>query len=289
MQSTYQVVRRQVIKSFRLLALVVAVGFVCPIVPVEAQTPPAVASGETPPPPVPEKKSLFKTIAQGGWVMWPIGLTSVFTVYLVVDMYMRTAQKKLCPDSEISKARHFFQSGDYVACYQTMKSVPCAYNNCVKYALSFVGKGKEQTEEALMLEVERESNRLQNRINYLSVIGVCAPMIGLLGTVVGMMGAFDSLGKGGAAGGGNETSELSHHIGEVLVATASGLFIAIPAFMFFYLLRNHLSAQIHYLEDQVSALFRNMPYDHFHGLEIGEEVTYAAVPNWVEGGVAAEA
>lgn len=221
--------------------------------------------------------------------MVPIGLTSVFTVYLVVDMYMRTAQKKLCPDSEVSKARHFFQAGDYVSCYQSMKSVPCAYNNCVKYALSFVGKGKEQTEEALMMEVERESNRLQNRINYLSVIGVCAPMIGLLGTVVGMMGAFDSLGKGGAAGGGNETSELSHHIGEVLVATASGLFIAIPAFMFFYLLRNHLSAQIHYLEDQVSALFRNMPYDHFHGLEIGEEVTYAAVPNWVEGGVPSEA
>jgi biopolymer transport protein ExbB len=159
----------------------------------------------------------------------------------------------------------------------------------VKYALSFVGKGKEQTEEALMMEVERESNRLQNRINYLSVIGVCAPMIGLLGTVVGMMGAFDSLGKGGAAGGGNETSELSHHIGEVLVATAAGLFIAIPAFMFFYLLRNHLAAQIHFLEDQVNALFRNMPYDHFHGLEIGEEVTYAAVPNWVEGGVPVEA
>ena len=39
----------------------------------------------------------------------------------------------------------------------------------------------------------------------------------------------------------------------------------------------------------VNALFRNMPYDHFHGLEIGEEVTYAAVPNWVEGGVPVEA
>ena len=61
----------------------------------------------------------------------------------------------------------------------------------------------------------------------------------------------------------------------------SGLFIAIPAFMFFYLLRNRLSAQVHELEDQVTSLFRNMPYDHFHGLEIGEEATYAALPNWI--------
>jgi biopolymer transport protein ExbB len=153
----------------------------------------------------------------------------------------------------------------------------------VKYGLSFVGKGKDQTEEALLVEVGRENARIQNRINYLSVIGVCTPMIGLVGTVMGMMKAFDELGASGAG----ETSALAGHIGEVLVATASGLFIAIPAFMFFYILRNRLSAQVHDLEDQVTSLFRNMPYDHFHGLEIGEEATYAALPNWV--GVEAEA
>ena len=93
--------------------------------------------------------------------------------------------------------------------------------------------------------------------------------------------------SGLGASGAGETSALAGHIGEVLVATASGLFIAIPAFMFFYILRNRLSAQVHDLEDQVTSLFRNMPYDHFHGLEIGEEATYAALPNWV--GVEAEA
>ena len=96
------------------------------------------------------------------------------------------------------------------------------------------------------------------------------------------MGAFESLGKDGASGGGDGTSELAHHIGEVLMATASGLLIAIPAFMFFYILKNRLAAKMHDLEDKTQSLFRNMPYDHFHGLEIGEEVTYAALPNWVE-------
>jgi biopolymer transport protein ExbB len=231
----------------------------------------------------PQKKSMWDTIKQGGWVMWPIGICSVFTIYLVVDIYLRTSDEKLAPSEEVEKAQQLFMAGDYVNAYQVMKATPCAYNNIVKYGLSYVGKGKEQTEEALLVELGRENARLQNKINYLSVIGVCTPMIGLLGTVVGMMGAFAALGTSGAG----DTGALSHHIGEVLVATASGLFIAIPAFMFFYVLRNRLLAKMHDLEDKVMSLFRNMPYEHFHGLEIGEEVTYAALPNWLgEGAVA---
>lgn len=229
-------------------------------------------------------ESLMGKIKQGGIVMWPIAICSVFTIYLVVDIFLRTADKKLAPDEEVEKAQQLFMAGDYVNAYQVMKATPCAYNNIVKYGLSYVGKGKDQTEEALLVELGRENSRLQNKINYLSVIGVCTPMIGLLGTVVGMMGAFAALGTSGAG----DTSALSGHIGEVLVATASGLFIAIPAFMFFYILRNRLLAKMHSLEDKVMSLFRNMPYEHFHGLEIGEEVTYAALPNWLGENAAAQ-
>jgi biopolymer transport protein ExbB len=268
--------------ALRVIALLASFAVFVPI-PVRAQAAPAPTEDAAKA--APKKKTLFDDIKQGGIVMVPIVICSVFTIYLVVDMYSRLSMKKLAPEEEVAKARQFFLAGDYVNCYQAMKAVPCAFNNCVKYGLSFVGKGKEQTEDALLTEVGRENNRLQNRINYLSVIGVCTPMIGLLGTVVGMMGAFAALGESGAG----DTSKLSQHIGEVLVATASGLFIAIPAFMFFYILRNRLAKQIHELEDTVMSLYRNMPYDYFNGLEIGEEVTYAAVPNWIEDGAPAHA
>jgi biopolymer transport protein ExbB len=276
---------RSLATAFRYTLVACALWLTCPVTLVQAQEPAAPAGQTAPAKKAPHKKTLWDTIKQGGVVMVPIGIMSIFTIYLVIDVYMRTANKKLVPDEELAKARQFFMTGDYVNAYQVMKATPCAFNNCVKYGLAFVGKGKEQTEEALLVEVGRENNRLQNRINYLSVIGVCAPMVGLVGTVVGMMGAFASLGESGAG----DTSALSEHIGEVLVATASGLFIAIPAFMFFYILRNRLTAQMHWLEDEVTSIFRNMPYDHFHGLEIGEEVTYAALPNWLEAEPAAAA
>lgn len=269
--------------ALRLALIAGAFLVVCPV-PAYGQAPadgPAAteAAGGAKPKAAPHKKTLWERLKQGGIVMPFIGLCSVFVIYIVIDMLLRLSTNRLYPPVEVEKARQLFMAGDYVTCYQVMKATSCSFNNCVKYALSFVGKGKEQTEEAILVEVGRENARFQNRINYLSVIGVCSPMIGLLGTVIGMMGAFTTLGESGA----QDTAKLSEHIGEVLVATASGLFIAIPAFMFFYILRNRLALKMHELEDQVESLFRNMPYEHFHGLEIGEEVTYAALPNWVGG------
>ena len=121
---------------------------------------------------------------------------------------------------------------------------------------------------------------MQTFISYLSVIGVCAPMVGLLGTVTGMIKAFQVLGSSGIG----DPSQLSGAIGEVLVATASGLFIAIPAFFAFYFLRNRIARALHDIQDVLAVLFRKMPYDQLAGVQIGDEEIYAAQPNWIAGG-----
>ena len=73
---------------------------------------------------------------------------------------------------------------------------------------------------------------------------------------------------------------MSAKIGEVLVATASGLVIAIPAFMAFYFLRNRATASLHRVQDVITSLFRKMPYDSLAGVHLGDEELYAAEPNW---------
>jgi biopolymer transport protein ExbB len=143
-----------------------------------------------------------------------------------------------------------------------------------------VGEGHDATEAALFTELNKVNSAIQTRINYLSVIGVCTPMIGLTGTVTGMMSAFSTLSTSGAG----DPSKLSGAIGEVLIATASGLFIAVPAFMFFYFLRNRLQVGMSDLQEIVNSLFRKMPYQHLKDAHVGEEEFFAAVPNWVNGG-----
>jgi biopolymer transport protein ExbB len=67
----------------------------------------------------------------------------------------------------------------------------------------------------------------------------------------------------------------------VLVATASGLFIAIPAFTFYYVFRNWITGATAYCEDHINTLFRGMPYHEMEGVYFGAEPIFAASPNWV--------
>ena len=145
------------------------------------------------------------------------------------------------------------------------------------FRLPDLGEGKEVADDGMVGELAKENSHMQTYISYLSVIGVCTPMIGLLGTVTGMIKAFAKL---GAAGIG-DPSGLSAAIGEVLVATASGLVIAIPAFGAFYFLRNRAADVIHHLQDIVNSLFRKMPYETLAGVHLGDDELFAATPNWL--------
>lgn len=229
--------------------------------------------------------SLMDRFHEGGWVMYPLTLCSIALVWLTVDLWMRTSIKKMAPPSSVSQVQDLFRAGDYVGAYQFCKNNESPFSDITRVALSYAGEGQEATDTALFTELNKVNAQIQTRINYLSVLGVCTPMIGLVGTVVGMMGAFAELGTSGVG----DPAALAGHIGEVLIATASGLFIAVPAFMFFYFLRNRLQAAMHDLQDVLTSLFRKMPYAHLKDAHVGEEEFFAAVPNWVAGTDAAHA
>lgn len=238
---------------------------------------PALAQSPTPGPGVEQKKTLWQTIAQGGWVMVPIALCSIATLYLIGDGVLRTTPDRVAPPEHETNLKTLFRNGDYVGAYKYCKENPSPLTNVLKAGIGLLGEGKEVAEEGMTGELSKENSAMQTYISYLSVIGVTAPMIGLLGTVTGMIKAFAKL---GAAGIG-DPSGLSAAIGEVLVATASGLIIAIPAFMAFYFLRNRAMASLHHIQEVVNHLFRKMPYESLAGVHLGEEELYAAIPNWL--------
>lgn len=229
---------------------------------------------------VEETKSFFDTLKQGGWVMIPLAGFSIAMVWLIIDCTQRTSVKRLIPADDLEALQNHFRAGDYVGAYEATQSNPSCINNVVRGGLINIGDGKSATEEGIASEIEHEQSKIGTRISYLSVIGVCTPMVGLVGTVSGMIKAFGQLGKGNVA---QNTGELSAAIGEVLVATASGLVIAIPAFMAFYFLRNRLIGGMAEVEAEVGHLFRKFPYHLAEGVHIGDQELYANAPNWVEG------
>jgi biopolymer transport protein ExbB len=222
-------------------------------------------------------KTLWQQIQEGGWVMIPIGLTSVATLYLIGDGIIRTGRTRIAPADQEQNVKTLFRQGDYVSAYGYCKEHPSPLTNVLRVGIGLLGDGKQVAEEGMTGELAKENSKMQTYISYLSVIGVCTPMLGLLGTVTGMIKAFAKLGASGIG----DPSGLSAAIGEVLVATASGLFIAIPAFGAFYFLRNRAAASIHYIQDVINSLFRKMPYESLAGVHLGDDELYAAIPNWL--------
>ncbi len=222
-------------------------------------------------------KTLLQTLVEGGWVMFPIGIMSVLTVYLSTEGVRQTAIKKTSPPEFEAEVKALFQKGDYVGAYTFCRDNKSPLTNVLRVGISLLGDGKVVVEEGMLSEMAKENSSMSTLINYLSVIGVVTPMIGLLGTVTGMIKAFSTLGASGIG----DPSSLSGAIGEVLVATASGLVIAIPAFGMFYFLRSRATTAIHHIQDIVNQLFRKMPYAALEGVHISGEELYANIPNWL--------
>ncbi len=222
-------------------------------------------------------KSLLETIVEGGWVMFPIGIMSILTVYLSTDGVRNTSIKKTSPPAYEAEVKRLFQQGDYVGAYTFCRDNKSPLTNVLRVGISLLGDGKTMVEEGMISEMHKESASMGTQINYLSVIGVVTPMIGLLGTVTGMIKAFSTLGSSGIG----DPASLSGAIGEVLVATASGLVIAIPAFGMFYFLRSRSTTALHHIQDIINVLFRKMPYATLEGVHISGEEIYANIPNWM--------
>ncbi len=235
-----------------------------------AQTPAAAKPAAT-------QTNLLHKLVEGGWVMIPIGICSLATLYFIGDGVSRTARKKIAPEAHVAALKDLFRAGDYVGAYNYCKEHPSPLTNVLRTGISMSGEGKDVSEVAMQEELGKENSEIQTRISYLSVIGVCAPMIGLLGTVTGMIRAFNTLGQDGIG----DPGKLAGAIGEVLIATASGLFVAIPAFIAFYYLRNRSASALHAIQDAINNLFRRMPWHSLSNAHIGDDELFAAEPNWL--------
>lgn len=232
--------------------------------------------------PVEITTTMWQDLVAGGPVMIIIGLCSVATLYLIVDGLLRiTNFKRAIPKLHVTALQSVFRAGDYVGAYNFCKANPSVLTNVCRAGLTMAGEGKAATEEAVVAALSKENAKMQYFVSYLSVIGVCTPMIGLLGTVFGMKHAFRTLNVSGIG----DPGKLSGAIGEVLICTAFGLLIAIPAFFAYYWLRNRAAKLIHNVQETIGSLYRKMPYDYLAGVHIGDEELYAAVPNWVQGAV----
>jgi biopolymer transport protein ExbB len=217
-----------------------------------------------------ESMSVIQTILHGGPLIIGIWLailaTSIVMVTFIIQLFLVLRDEQLAPKALQESLASTIQSGNYQEAWEICRANKAYIAKVLGGAMERLGRGKDAVETALIEHGLREAQELKTKNSYLSVIGVIAPMIGLLGTVIGMMGAFAVLGQSGVA----DPRSLALRIGEVLMATASGLFIAIPAFIFYYYFRNRATIVVVNADDKLNRLIEDIPFEEISGIKIGE-------------------
>ena len=186
-----------------------------------------------------ETISLGDLLQQGGWAMYPLGLFSLAMFYFIIrNLFMLRERNLLRPDLK-DEIESLMRNCDVAG----VRSL-CAANDSLITAVLDAGMERISEEHTfdsvhVMEAIEEMGNEqlvtFMKPINYLSIIGGTAPMLGLLGTVSGMIKAFSIISQGGMG----DPGKLAGSIGEALVTTATGLVIAIPAMIAYFIFKNN--------------------------------------------------
>ena len=182
-------------------------------------------------------QSLIDMWKNGGWAMYPLTILSIAAFGLIVYNFMAVSVKQLLQPSLLPEIDAALKELDIERARSICDENPAPTTNIVHGGLARVdihSYDSEQVKEAIEESAAEELANPFVLINYLSVIGSLAPMVGLLGTVSGMVKAFNVIGAEGAA----NAQALAGNISEALITTASGMIVGIPAMFFFFFFKN---------------------------------------------------
>jgi biopolymer transport protein ExbB len=173
----------------------------------------------------------------GGWCMYPIGLLNIGAIAFAIYGFMLIGDKRMTQSNLVPGVQNSINQLDFRGAGALCSGSPGVFSNILNAGLIRLGATIDvDAADKAMEEAAVEENTAGLRpINYLSIIASIAPMFGLLGTVSGMIKAFQKIGLGGMG----KPEELAGNIGEAMITTAYGLIVGIPAMFFYFYIKGH--------------------------------------------------
>ncbi|MBA4104706.1 MAG: MotA/TolQ/ExbB proton channel family protein [Pirellula sp.] len=178
------------------------------------------------------------TLVGAEWVLWILVLLSVISVALIVDRCIYFYVRRIDADALGEELEKALQAGDVRGAFDLVKGSEAIECAVIAAGLPALRRGATACGEAMLAAKARMRPVVDARLSILATIGSNAPFIGLLGTVLGIVKAAHDL-AGGGSGTGDPNAVMAG-VFEALVATAVGLFVAIPAVVAFNLLQRRV-------------------------------------------------
>lgn len=210
-----------------------------------------------------ESVTLLQLIEAGGWVMYPIFLLSFITIYIFVERFLTIRAAAKGSEQFIEDVKDYVISGDVQGAMEFCDAHNSPVSRMIGKGLSRIGNDLKNIEASIENVAKIELNKLEKNLSMLATTSGAAPMIGFLGTVLGMIKTFIELHKGGGADGGRpDFTAMSAGIYEALVTTVAGLIVGIVAYVAY-----------NYLTSQIQKIVHKMEYSAVEFIDLLQEPT----------------
>ena len=184
---------------------------------------------------IPSETPLLSIIQAAGWPIWPLVACSILALALIIERFISLKTAKIAPPRLLDEALSVSRTGLPSPDVMRQLEQNSALGEVLASGFRTLYSDPRCTEVDLRASMEHTgravAHRLERYLNALATIASAAPLLGLLGTVIGMIEIFGSQSPAGGATGGNP-AQLAHGISVALYNTAFGLMVAIPALIF---------------------------------------------------------
>ena len=189
---------------------------------------------------------MFELVQAGGWLMGPIILCSVIAMAIILERLWAYRVKKVIPSNLVAQIWQLHQKGQITAVHIATVRDSSPLGRILAAGLVNRDHPREMMKEAIEEEGRQVVHELERYLNTLGTIAAITPLLGLLGTVIGMIKVFTAI---TSAGVGNP-AVLAGGISEALITTAAGLSVAIPSLIFHRYLSGRVDRLVVRMEEQ---------------------------------------
>lgn len=207
----------------------------------------------------PGKNYLVWMFTALGWVFTPVFiLMSLTTVALIVMNMMSIRRKNLVPEPLVAEFGDLMENQKFQEAYTVAKESDSLLGRVLASGLAKVPSGYDKAVQTMQDVGQEETMKLEHQIGYLALVGNLAPMVGLFGTVVGMINSFQIIAAGGSA---PSPQKLAEGIATALFTTMIGLAIALPSLAIYDIFKNRLARfilEIGIISDNYLGRFSNV-------------------------------
>ena len=181
----------------------------------------------------------------GGWMMWPLALVSVMVTAIIIERILLFSSCPF-PARDFTERLEKAVEGDTAPLLEAMGSIAL-----LKRFSGLMASSHPQREASLRIEGEAVVRKLEKHLSMLSILARLAPLMGLLGTVLGMISTFSEIANAQA---GVNMNQLAGGIWQALITTAAGLVIAIPALFFLHHFQSRVNSVASALSEAANAM-----------------------------------